>query len=345
MTRARLGLTVALFGAIAAGLFLGLPGDKLWRSSEERCVGVVQAMLETGDWLVPHLDGVPRLQKPPLFYWLGALAAELTGLPVLTALRSVSALAALALAGAVFAFGHSLGGFPTAWASTLALGATAFYYMRGRVGDAEMLLALLVFLALVTFERLWRTRDRRLLPVLSVLVGLGFLVKATAALLCILAPIACWLALERRISLAWKPAVIGWGLVALAIGISWYAAILWLVPNAGELFRQYLVGPMGMHASGRDATHLRELWYYWPRFPVQTAPAGLGVLWLAWEGWKTRFWREDPRMRFLAVAFLALISAWSLVPSKQIHYLLPMVPLQAAMLGRVAVQRLWKERA
>src|SRR5262249_44933559 len=158
----------------------------------------------------------------------------------------------LALAGAVFALGRSLGGFPTAWASTAALGTTALYYVRGRVGDAEMLLALFVFLALVTFERLWRTRELRLLPVLSLLVGLGFLAKATAALLCILAPIAVWLALERRLSLAWKPAVIGWGLVALAIGISWYAAILWLVPHAGELFEHYLVGPMGVHAEGRD---------------------------------------------------------------------------------------------
>jgi len=33
-----------------------------------------RAMAETGDWLVPHVNGLPRYDKPPLVYWLiGAL--------------------------------------------------------------------------------------------------------------------------------------------------------------------------------------------------------------------------------------------------------------------------------
>jgi 4-amino-4-deoxy-L-arabinose transferase-like glycosyltransferase len=35
-----------------------------------------RAMVESGDWLVPHVNGLPRYDKPPLVYWLiGALHA------------------------------------------------------------------------------------------------------------------------------------------------------------------------------------------------------------------------------------------------------------------------------
>jgi 4-amino-4-deoxy-L-arabinose transferase-like glycosyltransferase len=339
VTRARLWLAVALFGALAAGVFVGAATDVMWRSSEERCVSVVTAMVQSGDWLVPRIDGALRLQKPPLYYWIGASAVQLTGGPVLTTLRRVSGIAALALAAAVFAVGYSLGGYTTALASTFALAATALFYIRGRVGDAEMVLALLVFLALAVFERLWRTRDRRLLPPLALLVGLAFLTKATAALLCIFVPIALWLALERNLSLALRPAVFLWAAVALAISLSWYGLIFARVPGATELFRDYLLNPFGVHSTSQDAIHARSLFFYLPRFPLNAAPAGLLFPWLGYEAWKRRFWRDEPRMRFLALAFVSQICAWSLVPSKQIHYLLPMVPLQALLLGRLAAQR------
>lgn len=337
-------IAIGLFAAMAAGLFVRLGGDPFERSSEERCFAVVGEMLRSGDWLVPRLDGAPRLQKPPLFYWAGAAAASLSGEPVLITLRSVSACAALALALSVFLVGRSLGDFPTAACSTAVLAATALFYVRGRVGDAEMLLALLVFLALAVFERLWRTRERRLLPLLAVLVALGFLTKATAALLCVVTPIALWLALHKSLRLALRPAALGWGLAALAIGLSWYAAILLRVPGSVELFRAYLFGPLGAQA-GTDATHLREFYYYWPRFPIVAAPAGLLLPWIAWEAWRQRLFRDDPALQFFALALLSLLAAWSLVPSKQMHYLLPLVPLQALVAGRLIAARFFAANA
>ena len=339
MTLRRSLLVLALFGAIAAGLFVGSARGKLWRSSEERCLGVVQEMVRSGDWLVPRLDGQPRLQKPPLFYWAGAAAVELTGAPTLSALRWLSGVIALVLAAAVFAAGHSLGGFPAALASTAALGASALLYAQGRVGDAEMLLTLLVFAALAAFETLWRTRDRRLLPVLAALVGLAFLTKATAGLVDVFAPIGAWLALQRALRLALRPAVLAWGLLALAISLSWYALMLWRVPDALGMFREYLIGPLGVHAAGRDATHLRPFLYYWPRFPLQSAATGLLLPWLLWEAWRSRGFARDPRARFLALSLVALLVAWSFVPSKQMHYLLPMVPLQALLVAKLGVER------
>ena len=36
-----------------------------------------RAMTQTGDWLTPRVNGLPRFDKPPLLYWLMALGYSL----------------------------------------------------------------------------------------------------------------------------------------------------------------------------------------------------------------------------------------------------------------------------
>ena len=38
-----------------------------------------RAMTETGDWLIPRVNGLPRYDKPPLVYWLMGLVYALPG--------------------------------------------------------------------------------------------------------------------------------------------------------------------------------------------------------------------------------------------------------------------------
>jgi len=132
---------------------------------------------------------------------------------------------------------------------------------------------------------------------------------------------------------------LGWAAIALAIGLSWYVVIVVSVPEATEQFRQFLISPFGVQAKNYDATHVQSVFYYLPRFPMQTLPGSLVLVWLAWEAWQTRFWSAEPRVRFYAVAFLAQFIGWSLVPGKQIHYLLPCVPLMAVVAGSAVTTR------
>jgi 4-amino-4-deoxy-L-arabinose transferase-like glycosyltransferase len=61
-----------IFLGACAVLFVALGATPIERTSEKRCHEVAVTMLETGDYLVPYYDGEPRLQKPPLYYWLAA---------------------------------------------------------------------------------------------------------------------------------------------------------------------------------------------------------------------------------------------------------------------------------
>ena len=40
---------------------------------------IAQEMLGDGDWVIPHVNGLPYLEKPPLYFWLTALAFRVAG--------------------------------------------------------------------------------------------------------------------------------------------------------------------------------------------------------------------------------------------------------------------------
>ena len=60
-------------------VFVGVTSRPLLKSSEGRVARVAQEMLEDGDWIVPHLNGAVRLEKPPFSSWLVALTSKFSG--------------------------------------------------------------------------------------------------------------------------------------------------------------------------------------------------------------------------------------------------------------------------
>src|SRR5215475_4219677 len=153
-----------LLGALGFALFANLEIPATGRISEQRCLHVVRTMLKTGDFLVPQLQGKPRLQKPPLFYWAGAAVTAWTGdVTGPWGVRAVSASAALGLAALVFLWGRALAGPGLGLLAAGLLAAMLQFLSSGRRGDAEMLLALTATAALFSFDRLDATRRRALL--------------------------------------------------------------------------------------------------------------------------------------------------------------------------------------
>ena len=67
-----------LLGCLAAYLLAGLFGRGLWKADEPYSFGMVWNFLTTPDWLIPRVGDAPFMEKPPLMYWTGALAARLS---------------------------------------------------------------------------------------------------------------------------------------------------------------------------------------------------------------------------------------------------------------------------
>lgn len=336
--RVRVLVCAALFAALAAGLGVRITHAELRHRSEKRTVAIVTEMLASAVWLVPTHRGEPRLQKPPLYSWVVAGAASLAGGPSLVAMRTVSAGSGLALVALVFAWGFSLGGYRVALASAVSLVAMGQFWSSATHATADILLALFGTAALFAFER-------ARLPALALLFVLAFLTKATAALVNVLVPTGVWLAATGELRRVLAPRALVWIGLATLFSVAWYALVLLRVPEAPDLLGQFLLVPLGTGHNDLASDHYRPVYWYLPRILAAAAPAILLLPFVIRDAVRTRFWSESPRLRFLATSALALFVAWSLVPQKGRHYLLPILPLFALLCGEWVARAYSRTRA
>ena len=61
---------------IVVFIFIGLTGHDPWKQDETYIFGIVQHLIESGDWVIPMVAGEPFMEKPPLYYWLAAGLAQ-----------------------------------------------------------------------------------------------------------------------------------------------------------------------------------------------------------------------------------------------------------------------------
>src|SRR2546423_10846334 len=54
-------------------------GD-LYSQTEGQYAGAAREMVTNHHWLLPTNDGIPRLQKPPLLYWLITVSFKIFGI-------------------------------------------------------------------------------------------------------------------------------------------------------------------------------------------------------------------------------------------------------------------------
>ena len=110
-------------------------------------------ILDSGNWGYPTIGGLPWLEKPPLPWWLVAALGHCAGGVNETMARLPSALAAivLVLGVAILAtrhYGPYIGLLAGAVQAT-----TAWTVIRGRLAEADILLACLITWAIVAFDR------------------------------------------------------------------------------------------------------------------------------------------------------------------------------------------------
>jgi 4-amino-4-deoxy-L-arabinose transferase-like glycosyltransferase len=90
------GLRVALavMVVLCAYLLPGTLGHDPWKQDETYTFGIIQHMLESGDFIVPTNAGQPFVEKPPLYDWVATGLAWIFGryLPLHDAARLASAL-------------------------------------------------------------------------------------------------------------------------------------------------------------------------------------------------------------------------------------------------------------
>jgi len=94
--------------ALAALLHVATIGSgDLYSQTEGQYAGAAREMVEAHHWLLPTNDGAPRLQKPPLLYWLIIISFKLFGVNAAAA-RLPVAVAVVASTALIFLIGEKL---------------------------------------------------------------------------------------------------------------------------------------------------------------------------------------------------------------------------------------------
>src|SRR5206468_2807526 len=106
-------------------------GD-LFNETDGQYAGAGREMLDAHEWILPTNDGIARLQKPPLVYWLLILSYKVFGVTVAAA-RLPMAMAVVATTALTFLIGERLKNYWHGFLAGLIYLTSAGTFLLGRI--------------------------------------------------------------------------------------------------------------------------------------------------------------------------------------------------------------------
>ena len=305
---------------LACSLVLSL-GIALWfplvDPDEGRNAEVAAEMAADGDVVIPHLAGVPYLDKPPALFAMGALSIRALGrTPLAPRLPAIvcSLLVLLLLARTA----SLLQGEALAWRSAALLAASPLAAVIGAYVIFDMPLTLCVTAVWTGLAlELERGPSRARRAGMFAALGLGILVKGPVMLAWALGGAATAALLLRSVAplrwLAWLP---GW-LLALGLPGVWFAAALQRHPE----YLRYAFLEESFERLTRSSFDRNQPWWFVPAvFAGGALPWSLGTPW-------RRPASTGSRVAAAFVLFSGVFFTFS--HSKLVTYLLPAFPALA----------------
>ncbi|HEY6100274.1 MAG TPA: glycosyltransferase family 39 protein [Anaeromyxobacter sp.] len=328
VTAAALAVLLLCFLAATGARALNVP-------DEGRYAEVAREMLRSGDWVTPRLDGVPFLDKPPLFYWLEGAAFALLGVHVWSA-RVVTALLGFAGCALVYAAGSRLYGRRAGLLGALVLAANPFHFGASQYVNHDLAVATWVSAALLAFA----VADRRegsarpgWLYAGYAAMGLAVMTKGLIGLVLPLGAVGAFVAATGR----WRELpryALPTGLVLVAlVAVPWHLVALQRNPDL--LHYLYVVQHFQRFAGSGFNNPAGPAFYpavlaagFLPWTPL--LPAAIGRAAAAF-----RRDRQEGRTDLLLLLWPALVVVFFSIPrSKIAGYALPALPPLALLVGR-----------
>jgi 4-amino-4-deoxy-L-arabinose transferase-like glycosyltransferase len=351
---------VLLIVCSAAVYLLGNGSVALWDRDEPRYAQTSRQMLQSGDWVVPHLLDKTRTAKPPLIYWCEAAAMRVFGDNNFAA-RFPSAIAIILLLIVLsIVLWKPLGSQLTLW-TVFIFATSGLTIAAAKMCITDALLLLWVTIGQICLYAMWRgNRSWPMVLVLAVAIGLAFLAKfpvilgiqATTLLALLLIEWLCrqypsnhpdaGSEVPRRAGALASEAVPAESLTDRSAGphsvritiAKWVTGLL----IVAAIFLPWV---LLVNYRSKDFIHKAVGHEVWDRMmtPLEqhVGPPGYYFLtiWLTYFPWSLMLPmaigvairnRADPRMRF---ALAAILGPWILlecVRTKLPHYLLPVFP-------------------
>ncbi len=324
-------------GGLLLALWLALVSAALWSRplmpiDETRYLSVAWEMWQKGEFLVPHLNGLPYSHKPPFFFWCIHLGWLLFGVNEASARLTAPVFGLLNL----FLTGHLAARL---WPQDKDARRLAPFVLMGLSLWAAFE-TLTMFDMLLTFFVLWAAvgvlaaRGGKFVygwSLYAAAVGGGILTKGPVVLLYVLPLMlaAPWWAVGKPV-VSWRRWYVC-GAAALAGGAA--LALAWALPAARAGGPAYADAILWGQTAGRvvhSFAHRKPFWWYLLWLPAILYP------WIVHR----RLWSavkklgSEQGVRFCLSWLVPAVALLSLVSGKQVHYLLPVLPAAGLLVAR-----------
>ena len=308
---------------------LGLWENELESGDETRVAGIAAEMFIGGDYLVPHLNGQPFLEYPPLHYWLMAGSYKAFGINDFAA-KFPSALMAALCGILVYLFARKMR-YPVGFAlfATVMLMTSTQFFGNSRKCMVDISLAFFVLLSVYGFFCLtqsanWRGKVGYILLFIIGCAG-GIYSKGMLGLCIPVATLGGWLVLsdvaKRRISIGRYLWFAGGVTASIAIAGIWYYLVY---RRSGEMFHTaFYVNNIGRF-SGAQGDHDEPFYYYLTKLPTLFMPWMVIMPFALWSFCRKAYRNYDEAMALLLVFVLVPLAALTVASGKRTVYLLPL---------------------
>lgn len=317
-------LLLLLIGLVFAGSLVLASSFPLIDPDEGRNAEVAREMLAIGDWVIPHLAGMPYLDKPPGLFWAEALAFRVFGVSPLAA-RLPAAVAAAVILWMLGGLALERVGRGRAVVLVALLATAPLFAMMSAYVIFDMLLAACVAAVWLGIVReVLASRGEGEAPRgavrrfgIHLALALGVLVKGPVMLAWALGgSVGAALLLRSRVPLAWTVRGQGW-LLFLALAGGWFALALARHPE----YLRYAFFDETFRRMTSGAFDREQPWWF-----VAAALAGGALPWSLATPWG-RGLGTASRVALGFVLFAAVF--FTLSRSKLVTYVLPALPMLA----------------
>lgn len=304
---------------------------------ETRYLSVAWEMWLRQDFLVPYLNGETYSHKPPLLFWLIQLNWGLFGVNEWAA-RLVAPICALLNLYLIRLLARQL--WPDqeklALLAPWVLIATLLWALFATATMFDILLGSCVLLGMLGLVNALNENSFKGWATVALAIGLGVLAKGPVILVHLLPPallMPLWA--EKRQSVNYYRY---YGFMFLALLTGAIIALAWAIPAAiqgGEAYAKAILWSQTADRTITTRIHARPFWWYLPFLPLFLFP------WVVWPSvWKSVIrlpWKSDQGVRFCSIWFLSCLLVFSLIQSKQVHYLIPLLPAFSLLITRMMV--------
>ena len=332
-------------------LFFGLDTALFASKGEPREAIVAVQILQSGDWILPCVDGIDLPYKPPMLAWLVAAFSMIGGRVTEFTARIPSVLAMIAMLVMAYRFfsrrvNDNRDNYLKAFVTAMILLIAIEPHRTAIVCRVDMLLTAFMFAAMISLYH-WQQRGWKGFPIWGVLaMSAATLTKGPVGI--ILPCLAVFVFAILKDNRFWRPAL---SLLAVAIAALVIPAVYYYVAylRGGDQFLQLALEENFGRMLGKMTyeSHLHPFYYNFTSLLAGLLPFTLFLLFSIFairfakpslKGEMRRFRGADPVLSFSVVAALVVVVFYCFPASKRSVYLLPAYPFLAFLIAEWMVR-------